>query len=408
MASTDKHFEAFADHTLLKHAILHAYLQRWAFKILQWAGAGDTVYFVDGFAGAGSDNAGNPGSPMIACRIAQQVRAHFRSKSPASECRLRVIAVESAPGTLLRLETQLTPFNRVDPGCVRTMLGSVSDQINDIVAETGPRPTLFFLDPFGISGLVASTYPTMLSGQHNEVFALFDDIGAARLRGVVHAGAGIEQQLQALKELPSMFPELDRQVANDLAAEADKKRRVEEQYGPAARRSISLALGDSNWEEELRDLSPDAARVELIVRFVRRLIASGAAYVQVLPMHSESGGHKYCLVHASKSLSGYMAMKEAVSESLNKNDLSPTMRHRIRVDLSIPFPEILAYLQGRFGGQSIRWSATDRNNSTVRRALLSETALFPFQASEIKSELRARGWLLRNNRIEMCQIPSPT
>lgn len=408
MSSTDKHFEAFADHTLLKHAILHAYLQRWAFKILQWGGAGETVYFVDGFAGAGCDDEGHPGSPVIACTIAQQVRAHFRSKSPARDARLRVLAVESEPDTLLHLEAQLAPFNRVDPGCVRTLLGSVSDHINDIVTETGQRPTLYFLDPFGISGLDAATYPTMLVAQHNEIFALFDDIGAARLRGVVHAGAAVERQLQALRELPTMFPELDQQVANGLAAEADKKRQVAEQYGPAARSRISSALGNQSWEKELRDLSPDAARVELIVRFVRRLISSGAAYVQVLPMHSESGGHKYCLVHASKSLSGYTAMKEAVSESLNKDDLSPTMRRRMRDDLTIPESEILTFLQDRFGGQVVRWSSTDRNSITVKRALLAETALFPFQASVIKSELRARGWLQRVNKIEMCGIPKAT
>jgi three-Cys-motif partner protein len=407
VTKSDKHFEAFADHTLLKHAILHAYLQSWAFKILQWGEAGNTVYYVDGFAGAGRDGKRNPGSPVIACRIAQVVRGHLASGPKPRTVQLKVLAVESDPATLVLLEQQLAPFKRLDVAALLTYSGSVSEHMGAIATEIGMRPALFFLDPFGLKGLDAATYSTMLSGGHSEIFALFHDIGAARLRGVVHADAGVEQQLQAIKELPSLFPELDAEVAHELEAKADKKRKIVDQLGPSARDAISRALGDSSWEVELRHLSPGDARSELILRFVRKLIASGARYVQVLPMSGESGGHKYCLVHASKSLKGYTTMKEAVSESLKKDDLSLSMRDRMREDLRVPVSEILEFLQQRFRGQTIRWSGKKGADvGTIKRALLDETSMFHFQAMEIKDELRGRGWFQRLDRVEQVRVPS--
>lgn len=406
MTKSDKHFEAFADHTLLKHAILHAYLQSWAFKILQWGEAGNTVYYVDGFAGAGRDGKGNPGSPVIACKIAQVVRGHLASGPRPRTVQLKVLAVESDPAMLALLDEQLSPFKRLDSAGVQTYSGSVSDHMSVIAAEIGLRPTLFFLDPFGLKGLDATTYPMMLAGGHNEIFALFHDIGAARLRGVVHADTGIEQQLQAIKKSPSLFPELDAEAAHGLEAEADRKRKVVEKLVHPARDAISRALGESSWEVELRGLSPDDARTELIIRFVRKLIASGAKYVQVLPMRGESGGHKYCLVHASKSLTGYTAMKQAVSDSLKKEDLSPSMRERMREDLRMPVSEILRMMQQRFGGETVRWSGKKGGDAgTVKRMLMEETHLFGFQCAEIKHELRGRGWLRKMNRVEQVVIP---
>ena len=51
MSNARQHFEQFKDHTLLKHAILRAYLERWA-RILLSAKAGNhDVVFIDCFAG---------------------------------------------------------------------------------------------------------------------------------------------------------------------------------------------------------------------------------------------------------------------------------------------------------------------------------------------------------------------
>lgn len=405
MSKRDRHFEAFADHTLLKHAILQAYLQSWAFKILQWGQAGNTVCYVDGFAGAGRDGAGNPGSPLIACRIAQVVRGHLGSGPRPRTAQLRVLAVESDPATFAILDEQLAAFKRMDPAGVHGYVGSISDRMGDIAEEIGSQPTLFFLDPFGLKGLDATKYPAMLSGAHNEVFALFADIGAARLRGVVHADAGVERQLRAIREAPALFPQLDAQKESELVAKAGEKRKVVQQFGDAAKAAITSALGDSDWVQDLRDLAPTEAREELIVRFMAKLVRSGARYVQVLPMRGATGGHKYCLVHASKSLRGYTAMKEAVSESLNKTELAQDMRDRMREDLRLPVAGLLSTLQQRFRGQTVRWSGLKAKEVTVQRMLLQETDVFPLQFKEIKAALKGCGWLQRPNKIEVCVFP---
>lgn len=67
----EDHFEEFQGHTLLKHLILDKYLKAWANKLLQWGAAGSRVWFVDAFAGEGADKKGNPGSPLIAAKMAR-------------------------------------------------------------------------------------------------------------------------------------------------------------------------------------------------------------------------------------------------------------------------------------------------------------------------------------------------
>jgi three-Cys-motif partner protein len=404
MTSRAKHFTAFGDHTLLKHAILQAYLQAWGFKLLGWGTAGDAVFFVDGFAGAGQDKNRNPGSPIIACRIAQQVRAHFAKLGRV--VRMGVIAVESSRRNHEILSALLAPFDRVESGSVRVLLGSVSDHMDEIARETGVSPTLFFLDPFGVKGLDAKAYPTMMAGDHNEILALFSDTGAVRLRGLVHADAGFEHQINALRVSPSLFPEIDAQAAQELQGKADRKRQQLAQLSPAAQDAISSALGESNWVSELRDLNSQEARTELIVRFLKKLASSGAKYLQIVPMRGARGGHKYYLVHASKSLKGYTTMKEAVSQSLNRTDLAPIVRNRMRQDLRIPLQEVLSTVQRYFGGRTVRWSGDSGVAESVKRFLLEDTAVFNFQCSEIKRTLKDHGWLRRIGRVEQCVLPS--
>lgn len=357
------------------------------------------MFFVDGFAGAGQDKLGNPGSPVIAATIAKQVRIHFRSTGGA----LRVIAVEAKSSNYNRLVPMLERFNELDPDCTRTLLGSVSDQIGPITREVGDAPALFFLDPFGLKGLEAGSYPLMLKGGHNEILALFSDVGAIRLRGLAHATADFAPQLESLRLSPSLFPEFDEQATQELERRVRRHKQWIDQLQPAARAAISNALGESNWISELRESSSEVARTELIRRFVQRLLDSGAKNVLVIPMRGATGIHKYCLVHASKSVKAYTTMKEAVSQSLNKTDLTDEMRERIRQDLSIPMSQVWQILLSRFGGQTVRWS--DAIGGSVRGLLLEETLVFNFQCAEIKQELRQRGVLTRMNKLEMCVFP---
>lgn len=405
MTKSARHFEAFADHTLLKHAILRAYLQSWAFKLLLRPGAGDVIYFVDGFSGPGIDGKGNPGSPVIASQIAVQVRRYLKTKT-GRQVQLRVIAIEADPRKFRQLESQLDPFRADNPTSAVALHGTLSEHADHVVREIAGQPALFFLDPFGVKGLDASKYPAMLSGNHNEIFVLFDDVGAARLRGVVHAADPVERRRRALEASPSLFAELDAQRASELERAAQEKSQVVRRFGENARRPLSEALGDSSWEVELRGASSDHARGGLIFRFITALLDAGGRHPTVVYMRSETGGHKYCLVHISKSLSGYTAMKEAVSSGLSREDLSVDMRLRMREDLRVPMAEVVARVQERFGGRAVRWSAEKGQEiETVKRFLLEETDVFDFQCPEIKAGMKDRGWLRTINRLQHLVVP---
>jgi three-Cys-motif partner protein len=184
MTHSDDHFDAFEDHTLLKHAYLEAYLPAWAFKLLHSQGEGGRVHFIDSFAGAGKDNEGNPGSPTIACRIAQQVRAK-READGVADARMVVWAIEKKTSYFKALTTQLERFRALENDFVTALHGTAAAHIAAIAPTLGDTPALYFLDPFGVDGLDASLYPAMLAGPRNEIFALFNNAGAARLRGVL-------------------------------------------------------------------------------------------------------------------------------------------------------------------------------------------------------------------------------
>jgi three-Cys-motif partner protein len=402
LTSSKDHFSTpFEDHTLLKHAFLNGYLLAWAFKLLQWGQGGDRVYYVDGFAGAGHDPDGKPGSPTIACRIAQMVKAKLADVPGKESCRMVIFAVEKEATYFSELERHLTRFARSEPDGLFLRQGKFAEHFNEIAARVALCPTLYFLDPFGIRGLEASAFPRMLAGPSNEIFVLFSDTGAVRLRGLFHADdSDIDEQIAALQQTPSLFAEHDAADQAALAAEAERRRQARQPTLPAAVDALSRAIDDESWMEEMAEFSSEEAAREFLLRFVKKLIAAGAQFVQVIQMRDAAGVHKHCLVHASKSVSGFTAMKAAVSAGLNRKELSEEMRSRMRDDLRLPIDEVCRVLSEKFAGQEVSW--TDQ----VKRFLLDETGIYDSQCKEIKARLRADSVWSRKGHREICTFPA--
>src|SRR4051812_6921133 len=174
----DRHWEEFPEHTRLKHAILRAYLGAWA-RILLNGGRHDTIWFVDGFAGRGRDDKGNPGSPLIACAIADAVHSEMESRGIGG--RVRIIAVEEKAANFEALE-----LNARSSPCAPTLYhNNIYDQYREILRLIGDAPALFFLDPWGVDGLSADMIADMLDGERREVLVLFSEEGTHRLAGAV-------------------------------------------------------------------------------------------------------------------------------------------------------------------------------------------------------------------------------
>jgi three-Cys-motif partner protein len=93
-------------HTSAKHTILRTYLDAW-FPIMSWK---PRVVFLDGFAGPGRYEGGEPGSPIIALESAKTHKAKLftphldRYSSAASfEERKRFIAAECVADVIANL-----------------------------------------------------------------------------------------------------------------------------------------------------------------------------------------------------------------------------------------------------------------------------------------------------------------
>jgi three-Cys-motif partner protein len=403
MTQHGEHFDEFEPHTLLKHAILNAYIPSWAMKLLLGR-AGDRLAIVDAFAGAGRDAAGNDGSPLIAVRRAREVMENVRERAPrALNATIHVFAIENNRTRFRQLQQTLEPYRSATPDLIHVLRGRLSDHVDRIREITGDAPSFYFLDPFGIKGLDAATYPAALRGPRNEVFALFADIGAIRLHGLVSARrADAASQIEAILETPGLFPDLDAADIELAQAAAARTNDALDASAPASRAHLTRALGSDQWVTEV-DRAPTPERPNVFLRLFREaLIAAGAKFVLTVPMRNDVGRHVYALLHASKSVAALVAMKESVSTGLRSDLLSEPARTAMRRDLAVAVPSVVDALQRQLAGLTVSWA---EKGTGLRDLLLVHTGLFQFQSDEVKAELRRRGILTRIDRKEACVFP---
>ena len=401
-----QHFEEFQPHTKLKHAILDAYIVTWAMKLLMWGGAGSSLAIVDAFAGQGQDNTGQPGSPVIAARRALEAMRTTRGRKPwLEEPRIRVFAIEKNRLHFRELTRVISQLDPQEANNVTLYEGELSDHIHEIRRATGRVPVLYFLDPFGIKGLDAATYPKALDGPHNELFALFSDLGATRLHGLLTAERGnATDVVDAIQSQPSLFPQED--AARIAAAEAAAVRSNDalDATRPAAREHLTRALGNTEWGPELATVPPEQRPDTFLKLFRRTLIAAGARYVLTIPMRNDAGQRVYSLVHASKSQQAYVAMKDAVTNGLQRSRLTDTAGQRMLEDMAIDLPAVVGRLRVTFAGRTLPW-ADHGEARGIRSYVLGATPMFPGQSSALKALLKSEQILSRKGRLEMCAFP---
>lgn len=387
-------FQVFDDHTRLKHDILDVYLYAWAMKLLQ--GRSEHVLFIDAFAGAGRDEAGNPGSPLIAARVSAAVNAAL-GLSGQPRRGMRVLAIEKHRRRFETLQCTLASFACVDPTLAIARHGELAKFADGALAQMGGHPVLTFLDPFGIQGLDATVYPSLLSGERNEVFALFADQGAVRLHGLITAGDDLDEQLEALRCRPSLFPEVDAELEGQIRARAEQRNRALELSQPAAREYLTRALGDASWADAVGRLPIEDRANKFMQLFIQRLLASGARYVIAIPMRNREKRRVYSLIHASKSRAGFRAMKEAVHTGLNRDTITADVRELIRQDLHVSTANLVHKLKRMLPGLSVPWTVDKGSREfCVRNYVLEQTAMFPFQLDELKCALADDGIIPRS------------
>lgn len=394
----DQHFVQFQDHTLLKHAILRRYLSTWANKLLSWRGRDyERIWFVDAFAGAGQDQLGNPGSPLIAARIA----GGLHSQRQSERAPVRIVAIEKEEGVYKTLVNVVSGFASGQARVIDVRRGTLADYLAPLMEHVDGEPVLFFLDPFGVDGLRADLLELMLQGRHNEVFALFSDTGAHRLLALLSKEErSTDEEVREVLRTPSLFSELDQARVAEVLADVERSNQGLTGTKPHAQRILIEALGEQAVEKLLS--SPSEERQIQAARLWREALRdAGAGHTVALPIRNAAGGQLHQLVYASKSKTGLITMKDCMSASLRDSTLPSDVVDSMRFACRLEPELVLDRMKKTFGGQQLRWTG----KGGLREWVLTETDALQLHLNEVKAAMDRRGWVKSKRPIEV-QVPS--
>ena len=155
-------------HTKAKHDILKEYLKAW-YPILN--STNKRIVYIDGFAGPGEYEGGEPGSPIIALHTAKNHSLELKSEIIfwfIEEDKNRCNHLESI------IEKEKIPSNftvHVECGSFDERLTSTLEDIESQGKQLAP--TFAFIDPFGISDTPFSVVEKILKNKKCEVFINF-------------------------------------------------------------------------------------------------------------------------------------------------------------------------------------------------------------------------------------------
>jgi len=260
---------------------------------------------------------------------------------------------------------------------VHVRRGTLKDYLPQILSEYSQTPTLFFLDPFGLKGLAAHQVADCLAGEANEALVLFNDPGAERLAGAAEGQLSGRQGPGAY----SLFDQLD-----DPMWTNDDENAPAWSDGGACREILETAFGGGSWEQAVHGCpSGPARRTALINAYEGLLQTLGTTFTTQIPVRNRAGQREYTLVHASKSPSGRVAIKEATIGALNACSLPGRVKDILRLELEADLGPVEALLCEQFAGQEVQW--TGRKVTNIRKFILGHSAVFPHQLGAMRTRL---------------------
>jgi three-Cys-motif partner protein len=399
----------FQAHTRLKHFLLEVYLKQWASILIAGrTNAGATaprmLWFVDAFAGAGRDEQGTPGSPVIAAKIATEINeAHYPEAGKTSG--MRVLAIESDQGRYEQLSQALESYSAV----VEVRRGSLHGIIGKVMPflEQHDAPALFFLDPFGVHGLDATLLPQIFRVKRTEILLLFSDEGAVRLAGKAEAKVPTRAELLERRrdgrlsfggETDAEFEEQDRlDVEKILAGHSSN---------PRAAEILNLTFRGKDWRVIVERTPVPLRRQAFVDLYKEVLTDAGAKYVLPFAVTTEQGRHKYTLMHASTHSSAFAAMKDAMHRAHKQraaNQKGDDLFGLLGIDVSdagadgafssgADIRDVAAQVAREFQGKSIRWTGKP-GEGTLSEHLLRHSPLLKHELPMLEKELVRSGYL---------------
>jgi len=363
------HFGTFEPHTQLKHEILRTYVERWARVLLMHAKESRSrIRIVDACAGAGQDESGKPGSPLISIREAEQAQNQL-ARLRGFPVEIQVTAIEKDRGRYEQLAAMVGVFG----GRHRAWQGTLAD--HSAALEADPVPTLFFIDPFGLEPLQADVVRQALAGPKNEVLLLFADQAALRHIG---AAATLDEPHEVQ---PSLFAS-----EGTAATHQPGPSREQKLTGEAAIRIMTAAFGHEGWRAVL-DLPASLRRQALVDMYAELLGQFGAERVLALPIIGQRSHLKYHLIFGTHSGKGYEVMKDAVERAWGAELVDKRAVELMQLGTATPVSAIVEMVLARFAGSPATSWRGDRPGESIRSYLLQDTAAMPHQFKEVKDRL---------------------
>jgi hypothetical protein len=366
MIQSADHFSSFEAHTLLKHAIYRAYVERWA-RILGTHHS--RLQIVDACAGSGADENGRPGSPVIAVIEADKAAGQMTAIR-GEPVRVEVLAIEKDPARFGELAARFSSYGERHSA----RQGTLAEHITRLERDFASVPTLFFIDPFGLEPLQADVVRRALSGRKNEVFLLFADQAALR-----HVGAA-----DAVAETVGS-PELDL-FDDEQAAPGPSLSRATEITGKRANEILDAAFNGLNWREAAN--APRHRRRQAFVDLYCELLRSfGGKRVLALPVYDVSNAPKYHLIYATKSGRGYEVMKDSIERGWKAGIVGARAVEMMRLGTQISDVRLRELVEENFAGREVPWSSETSSDDTVRKYALQDTPAMPSQMGNLRKAL---------------------
>jgi spore photoproduct lyase len=281
----------YKEHTRVKHNILKKYLGAWI-KIL--GKHFDRIIFVDGFAGIGryydkTTNSFVDGSPVIAIKTASELSDKVRPNGEAYFDEFVCVLIEKDNENFESLLQVIDEAKRELEGKgkeskikIITIKEEFAKVAETLINKVGSKiaPSLFFIDPFGFSGVPFTIIKEIMSLSHTEVFITF------------------------------MLQSINRFLTS-----------------PKAMRALKVLYPSSKWAkiEELKNLKDWESREKMLLQLYIESLKEEANVKFILPFRvcmDKRYVTLYYLIHATNYFEGLKIMKEIMRNETTSGQLA--------------------------------------------------------------------------------------
>ena len=247
-------------HTAAKHSILRRYLQGYYPKMASTRGR---IVFVDGFAGPGEYEGGEPGSPVIA--LDSLIEHSYFPKMSTREFIFLFIEENLARFEMLR--DKLAERQRHPNVKVVVQHGTFEEHMDRVLNSLGEKqmaPAFVMVDPFGVKGLPLALLRRLATFPKTELLVTF------------------------------IYESMSRFLGSD-------------EFEP----HLDNLFGTSEWRQAM-NLHGDRKKEFLSDLYARQLGSIGMEYVRLFEMKDAGNRTEYFLAFATHHTEGLRVMKEAM------------------------------------------------------------------------------------------------